>query len=38
MSPKMAISKGSDFLVIGRPITKAENPIETCKNILASIK
>ncbi|KXO86983.1 orotidine 5'-phosphate decarboxylase [Acinetobacter venetianus] len=37
VTPKQAILDGSTHLVIGRPITKAENPIEMLKSILASI-
>jgi len=34
MTPKAALAAGSDYLVIGRPITQALNPIEALKNIL----
>lgn len=33
MTPKQAIENGSDYLVIGRPITQASNPVE----VLAAI-
>lgn len=33
MTPVDAINAGSSFLVIGRPITKSENPLQTLKNI-----
>ncbi|MDQ7009560.1 MAG: orotidine-5'-phosphate decarboxylase [Candidatus Gracilibacteria bacterium] len=33
-TPKEAIENGSDNLVIGRPITQAENPIEVIEKIL----
>ena len=36
-TPKMAVDAGSDYLVIGRPITKSENPGEAFKRILAEI-
>lgn len=29
MSPRAAIEAGSDYLVIGRPITQSDNPLET---------
>ncbi|MCK5780135.1 MAG: orotidine-5'-phosphate decarboxylase [Psychrilyobacter sp.] len=38
MTPKMAISNGADFLVVGRPITKAENPVQAAKLILEEIE
>ena len=38
MTPAEALAKGSDYLVIGRPITKAENPSASLKNILSSIE
>jgi len=38
MSPKEAISLGADLLVIGRPITNAENQIKATKEILNQIK
>ncbi|MDC4378387.1 orotidine-5'-phosphate decarboxylase [Acinetobacter baumannii] len=37
VTPKQAMLDGSTHLVIGRPITKAENPTEMLKLILASI-
>jgi orotidine-5'-phosphate decarboxylase len=36
-TPKMAVEAGSNFLVIGRPITRAENPGEAFKRILSEI-
>lgn len=37
VTPKQAMLDGSTYLVIGRPITKAENPTEMLKSILTSI-
>lgn len=37
MTPVDAISAGSDYLVIGRPITQAQNPAEVLANINASL-
>lgn len=37
MTPSAAIRSGSDYLVIGRPITQAENPAEVLRSINASI-
>ncbi|QER39510.1 orotidine-5'-phosphate decarboxylase [Acinetobacter suaedae] len=37
VTPKQAMQDGSTHLVIGRPITKAENPTAMLKSILASI-
>lgn len=37
VTPKQAMLDGSTHLVIGRPITKSENPKEMLKSILASI-
>ena len=38
MAPTAAIRAGSDYLVIGRPITKANNPVEVLRSINASIR
>ncbi len=37
MTPKEAITAGSDYLVIGRPITKSDDPVKTLIDINASI-
>jgi orotidine-5'-phosphate decarboxylase len=37
-TPKMAIEKGSDYLVIGRPITQNENPASAFLQILNEIQ
>lgn len=37
MTPNAAIQSGSDYLVIGRPITQADNPAEVLRAINASI-
>ena len=38
MTPTAAIRAGSEYLVIGRPITKADNPVEVLRSINASIR
>ena len=38
MSPKQAIEAGSDYLVVGRPITKAANPVKVLQDVNESIK
>ncbi|MEW6616227.1 MAG: orotidine-5'-phosphate decarboxylase [Thermodesulfobacteriota bacterium] len=38
MTPKEAILAGSDFIVIGRPIIEAADPVESAKGILEDIK
>ncbi len=38
VTPKQALLNGSNFLVIGRPITQAQNPLEELKKINESIK
>lgn len=38
MTPPEAIAAGSDYLVIGRPITKAEDPLAALHAIHASLK
>ena len=37
LTPKEAIKLGADYLVIGRPITKAKDPLKTIKEINQSI-
>ncbi len=38
MTPEKALAGGSDYLVIGRPITQAQNPDETLRTIGASLR
>ena len=38
MTPKKAILNGCDFLVVGRPITKNENPVKAVQLILEEMK
>tara|TARA_B100001059_G_scaffold234011_1_gene275416 strand:+ start:42 stop:746 length:705 start_codon:yes stop_codon:yes gene_type:complete len=38
MTPKQAIEAGSDYLVLGRPITKASNPLKVLQDVNESIK
>ncbi len=38
MTPKEAIKNGSDFLVVGRPITKANNPVDVYKKMIKDIE
>ncbi|MFW6134529.1 MAG: orotidine-5'-phosphate decarboxylase [Elusimicrobiota bacterium] len=33
LTPKQAVDKGADFLVIGRPIKESSDPIQTVRNI-----
>jgi orotidine-5'-phosphate decarboxylase len=37
MTPEKAIAAGSDYLVIGRPITQSDDPVKTLAEINASI-
>ncbi len=38
MTPKQAIDAGSDYLVIGRPITQADNPVAVLADVNKSIE
>ncbi|MCP4745916.1 MAG: orotidine-5'-phosphate decarboxylase [Desulfobacteraceae bacterium] len=38
LTPSMAIGNGSDYLVIGRPIRDAADPVETVRRIAAQIE
>lgn len=37
-TPKEAIENGADFIVIGRPITKAKDPVRAIKKIIEELK
>jgi orotidine-5'-phosphate decarboxylase len=37
LTPVAAIAAGSSYLVIGRPITQALNPADTCKSIIQTL-
>ncbi len=37
MTPTEALNAGASYLVIGRPISRAKNPVEVLKNIIAEI-
>lgn len=37
MTPKEAVNEGSNYLVIGRPITQADNPAQAAADIFASL-
>jgi len=37
-TPAQAIKKGADYIVVGRPIYKSENPVETTLSIIKHIK
>ena len=37
VTPEQAIANGSDYLVIGRPITQAEEPVEQLRRIQAAL-
>jgi len=37
MAPKQALDAGSDYLVIGRPVTQSSNPLKTLEDINTSL-
>ena len=37
LTPTEAVNNGSDFLVIGRPITQSRNPLESLKEIITDL-
>lgn len=37
MTPMEAVNRGADYLVVGRPITEAEDPLKVAKDINSSI-
>jgi orotidine-5'-phosphate decarboxylase len=38
LEPAAAIAAGADYLVVGRPITRAKDPIDAAKRILAEVQ
>lgn len=36
-TPSEAVSRGADFLVVGRPITRAQDPLQAARKILSEI-
>jgi len=38
LTPKQAISNGTDFIVVGRPVLKAPSPVKAVKQILEEIR
>lgn len=38
MTPAQAVQAGADFLVVGRPITRAIDPVQTVHDIMAEMK
>jgi orotidine-5'-phosphate decarboxylase len=37
-TPLQAIKDGADYIVVGRPITQAENPVQSAENIISEIE
>jgi orotidine-5'-phosphate decarboxylase len=37
-TPSQAIARGSDYLVVGRPITQADDPAAAAKRIVADME
>jgi len=38
LTPKEAIKRGADYIVVGRPIIKSKNPVDAAKRIIEEIK
>lgn len=38
VTPAMALEAGADYIVIGRPITQAENPVAAAQNVVKELK
>lgn len=38
MTPREAIREGADFIVVGRPITDAPNPVDACRRVISEIE
>jgi len=37
-TPRQAVTDGADYIVVGRPITQAENPAETARSIVRMLE
>jgi len=37
-TPREAIERGADYIVVGRPITAVENPVVACERVLEELK
>ena len=38
LTPRQAIADGADFLVVGRPVTKAHDPLQAAQSIISDIQ
>ena len=38
MTPKEALNAGSDYLVVGRPVLEAANPLQAVDSILSEMR
>ncbi|MCD6407814.1 orotidine-5'-phosphate decarboxylase [bacterium] len=38
ITPSMAVKKGADFIVVGRPVYESENPVKSVERIIKEVK